>query len=230
MASIKLLVAEDHEIVRAGLRALLERQPDFEVVADLAAEGDIQAQMEQTRPNVVVIEIATNSQSRFKKVDELHRASPTTPIVVLSSLDDVATVKSALTVGVSGYVLKQSDPSELYGAIRAVAEGKKYLDRSIASDVIQSVLGRPDKAHDAHGERSGEALSQREREVLELVAHGFTNKQIADRLFLSVKTIEVYRSRVGRKLGLRSRSELVRFALDMDLLGSTRLPQEPEIV
>jgi two-component system response regulator NreC len=212
MARIRILVADDHAVLRAGLRMLIGAQPDMEVVAE-AADGDEAVRKAcQTRPDVVLMDIAMPNSGGIKAIERIRQEAPTSRILVLTMHDAPAYLRSALAVGASGYVVKRAADAELLSAIRSIHRGRTVVDPALAVTLLQGTLGRRTPG------QAGDPLSPREREVLDLVARGYTNQQMADRLGLSVKTVETYRSRLVEKLGLRSRADLVRYALDSGLL------------
>lgn len=215
MARIRILLADDHAVLRAGLRALITSQPDMDVVGE-AGDGDEAARKAATlRPDVAIVDITMPGPGGIKTIERIRRDAPATRVLVLTMHDVPAYLRAALAAGAVGYVVKRAADSELIAAIRDVHRGRTVLDSSLATQVVQSgVRRRP-----SPGGAAPSPLSPREREVLELVAQGYTNQQIADRFGLSVKTVETYRARLVEKLGLQSRAELVRYALDSGLLG-----------
>lgn len=198
---------------------LIGGQPDMEVVGEAADGESAVRQVLETRPDVALVDITMPGIGGIKAIERIRQVRPETRVLVLTMHDVPAYLRSVLAAGASGYVVKRAADSELLSAIRGVHRGRTVLDPALATRVVQGGLRRRSaSASTAKGPSS--VLSQREREVLELVAQGFTNQQIADRLGLSVKTVETYRSRLVEKLGLRSRADLVRYALDSGLLGS----------
>jgi two-component system response regulator NreC len=219
---IRVLVADDHAVLRAGLRVLIGAQTDMEVVGE-AADGDEAVQKAvDTRPDVALLDITMPGSGGIKAIERIRRECPTTRVLVLTMHDVPAYLRSALAAGASGYVVKRAADSELLSAIRGVHRGRTVLDSTLAVMVVQGAIGKKVTGGQPIGPAS--LLSPREREVLDLIAQGYTNQQIADRLGLSVKTVETYRSRLVEKLGLRSRADLVRYALDSGLFGSGQLP------
>ncbi len=224
MASIRVLVADDHAVLRAGLRMLIGAQPDMEVVGE-AADGDEAVQKAlELRPDVALIDITMPGIGGMKAIERVRQGCPKTRVLVLTMHEVPAYLRLALAAGASGYVVKSAADSELLSAIRSVHRGRTVLDPGLAALVVQGALGKKAVGSQAGGPAN--PLSPRERDVLELVAQGYTNQQIADRLGLSVKTVETYRSRLVEKLGLRSRADLVRYALDSGLFGSGPAPSE----
>lgn len=224
MASIRVLVADDHAVLRAGLRMLIGAQPDMEVVGE-AADGDEAVQKAlELRPDVALIDITMPGIGGMKAIERVRQGCPKTRVLVLTMHEVPAYLRLALAAGASGYVVKSAADSELLSAIRSVYRGRTVLDPGLAALVVQGALGKKAVGSQAGGPAN--PLSPRERDVLELVAQGYTNQQIADRLGLSIKTVETYRSRLVEKLGLHSRADLVRYALDSGLFGSGPAPSE----
>jgi two-component system, NarL family, response regulator NreC len=217
MSRIRVLIVDDHAVLRAGLRMLIGGQPDMEVVGEAADGEDAVQRVPELKPDVVLMDITMPGIGGIRAIEQIRRVHPETRVLVLTMHDVPAYLRSVLAAGASGYVVKRAADSELISAIRGVHRGRTVLDPALATRVVQGGLRRRSTAAQAAGPAS--VLSQREREVLELVAQGFTNQQIADRLGLSVKTVETYRSRLVEKLGLRSRADLVRYALDSGLLA-----------
>ena len=222
---ITVLLADDHAVLRAGLRLLIGSQGDMAVVGE-AADGREAARLAaELRPDVLVMDVSMPGGSGLKAIEEVRAASPHTRVLVLSMHCDAAYVRTALTAGASGYVAKQSADTELLGAIRQVHAGQSHLDPAVGAGVDAEASGTVKGG----GGASLERLSGRERQVLELLTQGYTNQQIADRLFLSVKTAETYRARIGKKLGLKDRADFVRYGLEMGLLTGETTAGEPAV-
>ena len=217
MDKIRLLVADDHPVVRAGLRMLLGAQLDMEVVGEADHGGSAVEQALRLQPDVVVMDITMGQGNGVAATREITKRLPETKVLVLTIHDDEEYLRQMLEAGATGYVLKQAADTELAVAIRAVHRGEVFLYPSFARVLLGDLARRRENADQSTRDRY-ELLSQREQEVLLLVALGYTNRQIADQLGLSVKTIETYRGRVMTKLGLKSRSTLVRYALGKGLL------------
>jgi len=214
---IRLLVVDDHPVVRAGLRTLLGAQPDMEVIGE-AEDGEAAiARAVELQPDIIVMDITMGDTSGIRATREIRRQLPQSKVLVLTMHDSEEYLRQMLEAGATGYVLKQAVDSELAVAIRAVQRGEVYLYSSFTK-VLLGDLAAGDERPMGQARDTYDLLSQREREVLRLVALGYTNQQIADQLFLSVKTVETYRERVMAKLDLRSRAALVRFALRRGLL------------
>jgi two-component system response regulator NreC len=221
---IKIVVADDHAILRTGLRMLINAQPDMEVVSE-APDGDRAVQtVIDTRPHVALVDLTMPGSSGMAALVEIARCCPDTRVLILSMHDEPAYLLSVLAAGASGYVLKRAD-TELLTAIRAVHKGGVFVDPSLAHVFVQDAL---DKARiEGRAPRFLNILSARERQVLGLVAQGYGSQEIANQIAVSVKTVETYRARIAENVGLRTRSEIVRFALQMGLLTCDTLASPP---
>jgi two-component system response regulator NreC len=209
---IRLLVADDHPVVRAGLRMLLAAQPDMDVVGE-AVDGESAVERALAlRPDVVVMDVAMEGMDGLAATREIVSRLPRTKVVILTMHNNEEYLRQALDAGATGYVLKEAVDTEIAVAIRVVHRGEVFLypsfTRVLLGDLVET--GEPEDQSQQDGY---ELLSEREREVLRLVALGDTNREIAERLFLSVRTVETYRARLMEKLNLKSRGELVRYAL-----------------
>ena len=212
MEKIRLLVADDHPVVRAGLRMLLAAQPDMEVVGE-AVDGDAAvARALQLEPDVVVMDLAMGGMDGLAATREIVNRLPHTRVVVLTMHDNEEYLRQALDAGATGYVLKEAVDTEIAVAIRVVQRGEVFLYPSFTRVLLGDLI-QVEEADDRFEQNGYELLSEREKEVLRLVALGDTNREIAERLFLSVRTVETYRARLMEKLNLKSRGELVRYAL-----------------
>ena len=226
---IKVLLADDHAILRSGLKMLINAQADMEVVSE-APDGDRAVQAARdTKPDVALLDLTMPGSGGMGALEEIARCCPDTRVLVLSMHDDPAYLRSVLAAGACGYVLKRAVDTELLAAIRAVHRGGVFVDPSLAHVFVQDALGKA--AKEGSTPRSLNILSERERQVLGLVAQGYGSQEIAKQILVSVKTVETYRARIAEKLGLRTRSEIVRFAVQMGLLTSDNLSnvRPPEI-
>jgi DNA-binding NarL/FixJ family response regulator len=205
---IRVLLADDHVTIRHGLKLLIDGQHDMTVVAEA---NDGWAAIQQTtaqRPDVIVMDISMPGMNGLAATRALRAGDPNVAIVALTRHGDDAYVQELLRAGVSGYVLKQSAPAELLRAIRAAAAGGQYLDPTLTPRLAARVVGRADKVSPQGG-----VPSERESEVLRLIASGYSNKEIAGQLSLSVKTVEAHKANAMRKLGLGGRIDIVRYAI-----------------
>lgn len=217
MLKRRVLLADDHGVLRAGIGALLERGGDFIVVGEAANADEAVVRVRETHPDVAVIDVRMPGNG-IEAARRLKREFPDLAILMLSQYDDAAYLKQALEAGAAGYALKQAGPHELLEAIHAVAHGEAYLHPILTKLLIDQTQraadARPDKPH-------GE-LSDREYQVLRLVALGYTSEEIAQRLFLSIRTVETYKTRGLDKLDLRGRAALVRYAIEQGWLEEER--------
>ena len=220
MEKITVLIVDDHAVLRAGLRMLIGAQPDMEVVGEAGDGREAVLHALEVDPDVVTMDLKMAGVGGIKAVERLGRECPRSRVLVLTMHDDPAYLRAALAAGCAGYVLKAAAHTELIAAIRHVAAGRTFVDPQLAGDLLQSLAGPERAAPQPDSERPEGRLSERERAVLVLLAQGHTNRVIAERLFLSVKTVETYRSRIAGKLGLKSRADFVRFALEIGLLGA----------
>ena len=211
MTPIRVLVVDDHAIVRTGLRRVLDAEEDIETVAEAPnAERAVFEAMEH-RPDVVLMDVVMPGKSGIEGMPALLQAVPDTKVLVLSMQDDPRYVREAFEAGASGYVLKEAADAEVADAVRAVAAGQSYVHPALGAKLV---------AAEAEERRRAEQdpLSDREREVLRLLALGHTNQEIAQMLYISVRTAETHRAHIMQKLRLQSRAELVRYALSEGLL------------
>ena len=222
---IRVMIADDHAILRAGLRMLVNAQADMEVVSE-APDGEKAVQTaRETRPDVALLDLTMPRVGGMKALQEMARDCREIRVLVLTMHDDPAYLRSALAAGASGYLLKRAVDAELIAAIRAVHRGGIFVDPRLANILVQDVLAK--RSTKAGPTRPVNILSRRELQVLRLVARGYTSAEIAKQIFVGVKTIETYRSRFAEKLGLRNRSDVIRFAVQMGLLTPETLESEP---
>lgn len=212
--SIRILLADDHTIVRDGLRALLEAEPGFTTIASVANGLEAVQAARALNPDVAVMDIAMPELNGLDATAQIRRECPTTKVVILSIHATSEHIYQAFRAGAMGYLLKESTGSELVTAVRAVSEGRRYLAQRISDTVLEDYLHQR-----AESSRPSplESLSEREREVLQLVAEGLSSAEVAARLSLSSRTVETYRARLMKKLDLRELPSLIRFAIENGL-------------
>jgi two-component system response regulator NreC len=206
---VTIVLADDHAVIRSALRMLLEAEPEFEVVAEAGDAPSAIRYVRGHKPTVLILDLNMPGPSSLESIPAIKEASPDTQIVVLTMQAETAFARQALQAGVVGYVLKEAADDELVKAVRSAAAGQTYL---------QPALGARLAAEPERGAQDD--LSEREIEVLRRIALGYTNAEIADQLFLSIRTVESHRAHIQQKLGLTTRSELVRYALDNDLVDT----------
>ena len=206
---VRVMLVDDHAVVRMGFRLLLEGAPDIKVAAEAQSGEEAVRLFAEGKPDVVVMDISMPGMTGLVATRKLKALQPDTAIITLTRHSDDAYLQELLRAGVSGYVLKQSPPNELVQAIRAAAAGGQYLDSSLTARVTAGFLGREGKRDG----KAGAAISERESDVLRLIASGYSNKEIAARLSLSVKTVEAHKANAMRKLGLNGRIDIVKYAI-----------------
>ena len=211
--TLRVLVVDDHAVVRSGLRKVLEAEPDLEVVGEAGTAERAIFETISLKPDVVLLDVVMPGKSGIEVIPDVLRHGDGAKVVVLSMQDDSRYVREAFAAGASGYVLKEAADAEVVAAVRAVAAGGRYVHPSLGARLV---------AAEAEERRRDEEdpLSDREREVLRLLALGHTNQEIAKMLYISVRTAETHRAHIMQKLRLQSRAELVRYALQHGLLES----------
>ncbi len=209
--SIRLLIVDDHAVVRSGLRLLLESHDDIEVVAEA---GDPRTAIFETRahkPDVILMDVVMPGGSGIEATPAVLKEAPEAKVLILSMQDDPAYVRQAFAAGASGYVLKEAADAEVVAAVREVANGQRYVHPALGARLIAAEA-------DEQARVDEDPLSDREHEVLRLLALGHTNQEIASNLFLSVRTVETHRAHNMQKLRIATRAELVRYAIDKGIL------------
>jgi two-component system response regulator NreC len=210
--TIRVVIVDDHAVVRAGLRLLLDAEDDIETVGEAGDAREAVFEVRSNKPDIVLMDVGLGSgKSGIEAAPEVLREAPEAKVLMLSMQDDPRYVREAFAVGASGYVLKEAADSELVTAVREVAGGARYVDPTLGARIA---------AADVEAARAADAdpLSDREREVLRLLALGHTNQEIAKTLFISVRTAETHRAHIMQKLRLNTRAELVRYALAQGFL------------
>lgn len=210
----RILIADDHGVVRAGLRALLHGTSDMEVIAEASSGNEALHIAGQERPDVVLLDISMPDLDGVEVTRRLKRALPETQVLIMTMHEDSGLVREALRAGAAGYIIKRAVENELISAIQAVRRGELYVHPALTRGLFQ------DAAPPSVVVPQAEALSPREIDVLRLIAEGYTNRQIADTLSLSVRTVESHRASIMDKLGLHGRAELARYAAEHGLLRS----------
>ncbi len=210
MAKIRVLIADDHTIVRAGIKALLEKQPDIEIVGETSEGRETVRQVEILQPDIVLMDIAMPGMNGLEATAIITKNFPQVRVLALTMHDEEEYFYEVIRAGAMGYVLKDAAPTELVSAIRALGEGKAFLTPRVTRILVNDYLKRVES-----GEKVAayDGLTEREREVLKLIASGNTNQEIANLLHLSVNTVQVHRTHIMEKLNLHNRTELVKYAL-----------------
>ena len=209
MSKIRVLIVDDHAVLRAGLKMLINAQADLQVVGEASATPEALIATRELHPDIVSLDLSMPGGGGLKFLEQMKAEGLRSRVLVLTMHDDPAYFRSAISAGAMGYVVKTAADNELLTAIRAVHDGRLF---------VSMPGGKQDELLHTQSQSTGAALSDRELQVLVSLAEGHTNKEIGEQLDLSVKTIETYRSRIASKLQLRSRAEIVRYALDMGLL------------
>ena len=203
---ISIVLADDHTVVRRALRMLLEEEPDFEVVAEAEDTDGAVRYVRGHKPDVLILDLNMPGRPSLEAIPDMHEASPETKIVVLTMQKEPAFARQALQLGVLGYVLKEAADDDLVQAVRRAAAGETYLQPALGAKLA------------AEPEAATNDLSERETDVLRLIALGHTNAEIAEKLYISVRTVETHRAHIQQKLGVSSRAELVQSALSRGLV------------
>lgn len=219
MSVIRVILAEDHTIVRKGLRSLLEGEEDIEVIGEAGDGKEAITLVEQKKPDIVVMDIGMPQLNGLEATRRIKKKFPETKVLILTMHTNEEYVFEILQAGASGYVVKKAAPTELVSALRAVKQGESFLSPSISKKVIDEYLQRSGEA-----KRRGafELLTDREREVLQLIAEGNSTRGIAGRLFISTKTVETHRSNLMEKLDLHGTADLTRYAIRMGIVDPER--------
>jgi DNA-binding NarL/FixJ family response regulator len=209
--STRVLIVDDHAVVRACLKLLVDGQQDLETIGEAGSAREAIFEARSLKPDVVLLDVVMPDQNGIEIVPQLLNENPESKVLVLSMQDEPRYVREAFEAGASGYVLKEAADSEVVAAIREVAGGGRYVHPELGARLVAAESEERKRAED-------DPLSEREREVLRLLALGHTNQEIAKQLYISVRTAETHRAHIMQKLRLQSRAELVRYALDQGLL------------
>lgn len=214
--ALRILLIDDHNVLRNGLRLLLETQPDLRVVGEAADGEEGLALTRRLKPDLVILDLSMPGLGGLDTLRRMVAEQPWLRVLILTMHDDSEFVRDALTAGARGYVLKKAADNELLTAIRQVAGGETYVYPSLAARLLDQ--GTPRSGRDHPGREPLGRLSARELEVLQLIALGYTHQEIGERLGVSVKTVETHKARISEKLDLRTRAELVRYAMHHNLV------------
>lgn len=216
MKHIRVILADDHTLIRAGLRMVVEAQPDLTVVGEAADGRDALALAQQLHPDVAVLDVGMPSLNGIEAARQIIAESPATAVVMLSMHSDEGYVLRALKAGAKAYLLKDSAEADLARAIRAAAEGKSFFSPAVGKVLLEDYVRKLERTG---GEDSYDLLTPREREILQLVAEGKSSKEVANLLNLSVNTVETHRARVMQKLNLKGIPELILYAVRKGVIG-----------
>ena len=211
----RVLLADDHAVLRSGLRLLLTSHNEYDVVGEASSGTETLSLAEQLQPDLILLDLSMPSLGGLDALPTLRQLTPSARILILTMHDDPQYLRQALKRGASGYVLKKAADAELLSAMRAVLRGEVYVHPSMTRILLEDMLP---EAHVKNSQHAWDSLSEREQEVLKMVALGHTSAEIAEQLSLSPKTVETYRGRGMEKLGLQTRAALVRFALQEGLI------------
>jgi len=220
MAPFRILLADDHEVVRAGLRALLEEQNGWEVVAEAVDGRDAVDKASKLKPDVVVIDIAMPSLNGLEAVRQIIKAVPHTKVLVLTMYDSDPLIQQVLQAGARGYLLKSDAGRDLVSAIDALRRNKTFFTPKVSQMVLEGYLDKSPKEREVEGEPESLRLTSRQREIVQLLAEGKSSKEVAAVLGLSVKTAETHRANIMRKLDCHSVTELVRYAIRNHIIAA----------
>lgn len=215
---ITVVIADDHAILRSGLRMLLGAQPDLNVVGEANNGEEALEQVRLKRPAVLLLDISMPGSNGIEVIHDILKISPQTRVLILTMHAEAAYLDAALAAGATGFVLKRSLDSDLLNAIRVVRRGDNFIDAGMTKFLVQKALGG--KAAESSAKAASSLLSRRELQVLTLAAQGYTNRQISLKLFVSVKSVETYRARLLKKLNLEDRAQMFRFAVEAGLLSA----------
>ncbi len=212
MEKIKVLLADDHHVLRSGLRLLIDSQADLEVIGEVGNGTEAVEAVISLQPDVLLLDLAMPGMDGIGVIKSLRREGNQTKILVLTMYEDEGYLKNVIQAGGTGYLLKKALDAELLTALRMVAKGVRIIDPVLAGNLVIRIY------KDERDERNKPELSEREKQVIRLIALGFTNRQIADELVLSIKTVESHKANIKTKLNLFNRSELVRYAIESKLI------------
>jgi two-component system response regulator NreC len=208
---IRIVIVDDHAVVRSGLKLLLDGQADLEVVGEAGDARTAVFEVRAQKPDVILMDVVMPTGSGIEATPEVLKEAPDAKVLILSMQDDPAYVREAFAAGASGYVLKEAADAELVAAVREVAAGQRYVHPALGARLVAAEADERARAEE-------DPLSEREHEILRLLALGHTNQEIASQLYLSVRTVETHRAHIMQKLRISTRAELVRYALERGVL------------
>jgi two-component system, NarL family, response regulator NreC len=222
MSTIRILILDDQTILRVGLRMLIDAQPDMEVVGEANDSPSALVLIRVTKPDLIVMDMSLPDTSGIQAIKQLRQECPDARVLILGDYDDPTFVRSVLAAGGSGYITKQAAVSDLWMAIHTISKGRSFVDPTLANILLQDLLmtkkaARRSQDHDSRRN----LLSPRERQVLILLAQGYTNREVAEQIYVSIKTVETHRARIAQKLELRNRADLTRYARESGLLNDS---------
>jgi DNA-binding NarL/FixJ family response regulator len=220
----RIVLCDDHAVVRHGLRLAIDAEPDLEVVGEAASADEAVERVSALKPDVLLLDLTMPGGGGIGALKGVRKSSPATRVLVLTMHAEAEYLRVALVSGAAGFILKNAAGAELLSAIRTVHLGRTYVDPTLAGAALRDILAAANGR--GEGEDAADRLSPREVEVLRQLALGYTNKEIANRLSLSVKSVETYRARVSEKLGLSGRAELFRYALENGMILPDKIPPE----
>ena len=218
MSHVRILIADDHEVVRRGLRALLEAQPDWEVVAEAVTGREAIEKAKQTTPDVAIIDVGMPELNGLEATRQVLKALPPTEVLILTMHESEQIVREVLDAGARGYVLKSDAGRDLVAAVEALCQHRTFFSSKISEMLLNSYLRHPDRTTEVTESPRGR-LTAREREIVQLLAEGKSNKEVAASLNISIKTAETHRTNIMNKLDLRSITELVRYAVRNNIVA-----------
>jgi DNA-binding NarL/FixJ family response regulator len=218
MRKIRVLLVDDHQLLRAGLRFLINGQLDMEVVGEAADSQEALIKARASQPDLAILQPTIPRNGSLSLIERLAQERPQIKVLVVTTHGDRVSIQTALTAGAWGYATINAADAEILNAVRSVFKGHIFVNAQGSNRSDTDGLGRGPR-RGAVRKTGADALSQRERQVLALLARGHTNQETAEQLFLSVKTVETYRARIAQKLGIRSRADLVRYAIEMNLFS-----------
>lgn len=214
MAKIRLLLVDDHEIVRAGIKMLFQSEQDMEIVGEVGSGTEAIEAVKELEPDVVIMDVAMPGMSGIEATQQIKQASPETVVLALTMYEDEQYFFEMLNAGASGYIPKRAAPDDLVSAIRVVSQGNVFLHSTLAKFLMKEMMDPSTEVDPSVAEE----LTPREREVLTYIAEGYTNREIAEALVISVKTVDRHRENIMQKLNLHSRVELVKYAIEKGLI------------